>query len=120
MTDDFPPVAEVAAKVAELNKALGAPRACDVEGCWEHQIDEHWFVAVNGHKEEQALKRSNGGGVTVPPFHFYLEFNGWPAGFLTPFGGTMAAGEAANEQTLIAALDAAIAKASGANGKGHA
>ena len=35
----------------------------------------------------------------------YVEYNGFPAGLLTPMGdGCIAAGEAANEDTFIAAL----------------
>lgn len=89
--------------------ALGAAPLNKHAGCWEHQIDESWRVAINGHREAHDVE-----GVSLPPFHIYLEYNGWPAGILHPLtGGLMAAGEAANEGTLIAALVRAIERANG-------
>ncbi len=35
-----------------------------------------------------------------------LKFNGWPAGIIDPAGGIIAAGEAANEDAFIAAIEA--------------
>jgi hypothetical protein len=75
-------------------------------GCWERQIDEHWWIAVNGHREE---KQNSHGGM-VPPFNCMVEFNGWPAGLFDPYNGIIAAGEAANEETFAAALEAEIAR----------
>lgn len=51
------------------------------------------------------------GKTEVPAFHCYVEFNGWPAGLLSPYDGTFAAGEAANEETFIAALEQATERA---------
>lgn len=48
-----------------------------------------WKIALNG-KDFQAK----------------IEFNGWPAGIIDPHGGIIAAGEAANEDTFIAAIEA--------------
>ena len=62
-------------------------------------VDDRWVVKVNGHREQVE---------SVPPFSALLEFNGWPAGIIDPFGGTIAAGELANEDTFIAAMEAAI------------
>ena len=65
-------------------------------------VDDTWKVRVNG----CSVEREN-----IPPFHAYVEFNGWPAGFIgTDGGGVIAAGEAANEDALIAALRAAGAE----------
>jgi hypothetical protein len=47
----------------------------------------------------------------IQPFFCYVEYNEWPAGLFTPYDGAMAAGTAANEDALIAALEAAITKA---------
>ena len=71
-------------------------------GCWESQIDERWHVSINGHRE--AMRDSLGGD--VPPFSAAIQFNGWPAGIINPYGGVIAAGELANEDTLIDALKA--------------
>jgi hypothetical protein len=88
--------------IADLAIALGEAPINKCDGCWEHAIDENWWVAVNPHLEP----RSTSSGEEVPSGHAYVKFNGWPAGLLTPFGGTLAAGAAANEDTLIAALQA--------------
>lgn len=72
--------------------------------CWEHQVDEHWAIALNAHDHEVEFSH----GVKVPAFTCYLEFNGWPAGFVDPKGGTMAAGSLANEDSLCDALRKAI------------
>ena len=48
-----------------------------------------WEIALNG-KEIQAA----------------IKFNGWPAGIIDPQGGIIAAGDVANEDTFIAAIEA--------------
>ena len=78
-------------------------------GCWESQVDEGWFIALNGHKDPMLTSGGAGKGdvvhpIPVEPYTVYVEWNGWPAGILTPFGGTLAAGEAANPETFVAAL----------------
>ena len=35
-------------------------------------------------------------------------YQGWLAGLFTPFGGVFAAGEGANEDTFLAAIDTAL------------
>ena len=72
-------------------------------GCWERGIGS-WWIAVNGHRD--AIKCSH--GAEVPPFNCYVEFNGWPAGLFDPRGGIIAAGDAANEETFAAAVEAEI------------
>jgi hypothetical protein len=46
--------------------------------------------------------------VPVERFEVAFWFNGWLAGALSPFGGTLAAGQAANIDTLAEALRLAI------------
>ena len=92
----------VYAKLVDLAYALGARNICNLPGCWEHQIDDQWWCAGNGGKVERQCST----GISVPPCTFYLEFNGWPAGFVGPAGGIVAAGEAANEDSLLAAIEA--------------
>lgn len=36
----------------------------------------------------------------LPEWHIAIKWNGWPAGILSPQAGMMAAGEAANEDSL--------------------
>jgi hypothetical protein len=72
--------------------------------CWEAQIDEHWWIAANAHR--YAIECSH--GPIVEPFHFYIEFNGFPAGVIDASGrGLFAEGEAANLQTFAEALQKA-------------
>jgi hypothetical protein len=45
----------------------------------------------------------------LPAMTCMVTYNGWPAGMLGPFGGIIAAGDAANERSFIDALRAAAA-----------
>ena len=93
-------IPECLLKVADLALALGVESYTTLPACWEHQVDEHWLIKVNGHKET-----IDG----IEPAWMMVWFNGWPAGSVHPvLGGVIAAGEIANEDTFIAALDAAI------------
>lgn len=100
------PIVEAFGAIAELCIALGDDPLTKHEACWECTIDERWKIAVNGHKEPQKSSMSE---VPIEPFHCYVQYNGWPAGIFTPFGGIIAAGEGANEHTFIAAVRARTA-----------
>lgn len=52
-----------------------------------------WEIALNG-KDIRAM----------------IKFNGWPAGIIDPQGGLIAAGEAANEDEFIAAIEADLGR----------
>ena len=92
-------VSEAFAAIVDYAVQHGAKSIKDLEGCWEATVGE-WFFALNGHGEATTCSR----GADVEPYGVYLEFNGWPAGTLNAHSGLMAAGAAANEDTLIAAL----------------
>jgi hypothetical protein len=102
--------------VMELAQALGVSNINRLDGCWTHRVDDQWWVAVNGHSTEQPAVSPDGASghvpVNVPPYGCYVEFNGWGAGFFDPFGGTFAAGSAANEDTFIEAVKRARGAAS--------
>ena len=89
--------------VADFALARGAASIKDLPGCWESDVDGHWWLAVNGHAETFKCSR----GIDVPPYTIYVEFNGWPAGMIDAGGGEIAAGALANEDTLTKALRAA-------------
>ena len=93
------PIPECFSKVVDLMLALGVEGINTLPGCWEHQVDEHWFIKVNGHKEPID---------NIQPYEMIVWFNGWPAGVIHPDRGVIAAGTLVNEDTFIAALDAAI------------
>ena len=98
-------IPECFSKVAELALALGVEKINILPGCWEHQVDQHWLIKVNGHEEP-----ING----IKPYEMMVWYNDWPAGIVHPVhGGVIAAGTLANEDTFIAALDAAILAAGG-------
>ena len=95
------------ALIAELAEALGVTAIGKLAGCWERDLDAHWFIAVNGHSAPTPCSK----GADVPPFTCYVEWNGWPAALVTPAGGEIVAGSAANEDALIEALRDAITEA---------
>lgn len=98
--------------MAELATALGVSKIGNLPGCWEHQIDDQWWISVNGH--DKAV--SNRDGFNVEPFSMAITYNGWPAGICYRNGGLIAAGECANEDTFISAMQAAIQRVSGSVG----
>lgn len=98
--------------LAEFAVATGAKSIGDLAGCWEKRIDEHWWVAVNGHLDEVACSRE----APVPPRHAYIEYDGWPAGVLSEQGGVVTMGEVANEDSLKAALRRAVTSLQGRRG----
>lgn len=56
-----------------------------------------WHLWVNGHREPLRVPNQE---IAVQPYQVYVEYNGWPAGVITPNGATIAAGELANVFTL--------------------
>ena len=99
----MPNICEAFLLAAELADARGATPLNKHKACWEAKVDDNWWLAINAHREPTPCR----GGAEVPPGHVYVEWNGWPAGFINAYGGSMAAGEAANEDTLCTALRAA-------------
>ena len=102
MNDDD--VSEAFAKIARLGCILKAEPLNKWPGGLEIAIDERWWIAVNGHNETTKCSK----GADVLPFHAWIEYNGWPAGMVSPTGGIIATGSCANENTFIEALDKRI------------
>ena len=104
------PISTVFALLCQLWGVLGHPPINQFPGCWELQIDDEWWVAINGHGEARKTATTPRGGIEgehdCPPFTALLYYNGWPAGVFDPYGGVCAAGEGANEDTLVAAIRA--------------
>ena len=90
---------EAFSKVVDLAQALGVYAINELDGCWEYRVSDKWLLKVNGHAVEVD---------GIPAYHASATYNGWPAGVFSPVGGTIAGGQGANEDTLIAALDEAI------------
>jgi len=78
------------------------------DGVWKQALPGGWFMAVNGGDKVQIVAPEGGMAVPVERFEVAFWFNGWLAGTLSPLGGTLAAGEAANIDTLAEALRLAI------------
>jgi hypothetical protein len=97
--------------IANLATAMGIEKINEIPGCWEHQIDEKWWVSLNGHKTPMTNSKGN----LVQPYNAMLMYGDWPAGIVTPYGGALMCcvgvdtGE--TEDALINALDVATAKA---------
>jgi hypothetical protein len=92
---------EVMLAVVNMAERLGVKSINTLPGCWEHQIDKHWWIAVNGKRKPQMCSK----GVQVPPFSIYIEFNGWPAGICDSHGGVICAGAVGNEKEFIDACN---------------
>lgn len=94
--------------ICKRAQRLGVQPLNALPGCWYQKLTGGWEFAVNGHNEPKTQKfEQHDEPVGIGPFHLYAEFNGWPAATLTPYGGEIAAGAAANVDTFIEALEAA-------------
>ena len=93
-----------------LAKASGTP--CIKDQVWHYKISDKWEIWINGNKVKAAGIRSDGRPTSMlNPYEAYIEFNGWPAGIMTPFESMIAHGTIANIFTLRDAIRAAIKKA---------
>lgn len=76
------------------------------------QIPEYVDEARESETTPDAYVRTEEGTYNSANGHFLFEcvvwFNGWLAGVMDPYSGIIAAGEAANEGTFIAAIRARI------------
>jgi len=104
------PITAVFAAIADLAMAMDVQAINSLPGPWEVRIDDHWTVVVNGQSEPREVKPEESMGATIRPFEAAVFFNGWLAGIMSPFDGAIADGEAANEDTLIKAIEAKIAR----------
>ena len=98
------PVSEAFALIADLAIALGAAPLTKHVGCWEHQLGKRWFIAVNGHRTPTKTSK----GDEVPPFHAYVERDGWPFGLIAPHDGVMVGYRGEAEDDLISELKRAL------------
>lgn len=99
-------ICEAFSRTAHLCLAMHAHPANKHAGCWEVSIDANWWISFNGH--DHPIRNSH--GAEVPAFSCAVEFNGWPAGIFGPYGGMIAAGDCANEDAFLAAIEARIAE----------
>ena len=97
---------DIISAVLALHEASGEP---PVKGrVWQRTLPGGWYLACNGCTEPQSVEPPRGMAVEVKPFEFAFWFNGWLAGSVHPVsGGCVAAGAAANVDTLLTALEEA-------------
>lgn len=80
----------------------GAKQVNKIPGLWDNKIDEHWRIQFNPHHDVLG---------NVPPFSWYVEYNGFPAGILDIRGdGIICCGEFANENGLMEAIERKMQK----------
>lgn len=89
--------------------AHGARHIDKLPGCWERSVSGvaggTWHVALNGHAEPVEVRAPDEGAVCdVAPFSAFVWWNGWPAGDIGTSGWSLAAGDAANEESFRAAI----------------
>lgn len=89
-------------KTCDLALRLGFTTLANIEGCWEHKIDDDWVVRFNPHREP--CQDSTGG--TIPPVTMLVSHRDFPAGAFGPYGGAFFSGA---EDDFIAALDKQLA-----------
>jgi hypothetical protein len=93
----------------ELFEVMGHAPLNRYSGAIGIQVDENWHVAANGHALSKEYQPPKGMKARILPFHFAVWWEGWLAGMLftdgTALDGNIAAGEAANIETLTEALE---------------
>ena len=109
-------VPEVLYAAAAYAESIGVSKINELPGAWIAEVDDQWTLAMNGHRNPVAVEPDGCMAVDdLAPFTLAVWFNGWLAGFVTPTGGTIAAGELANEDSFIAALARATESVDGGN-----
>ncbi len=96
--------AEVFGLVATYVLALRAHPISQYAGCYVFRLDDNWTLALNGHDLAIPCNPDGCMAWVVQPFGCVVFWNGFFAGQFDMAGGLMAAGSAANEDTLVAAL----------------
>ena len=105
-------------KIFALHEALGLPPLNQIAGGWAQALPGGWHMVVNGGDSPIEAKIPGFMTISVKPFTAAFWFNGFYAGAVRPYvdedgqiveDGFIAAGAAANHDTLVAAFDAAIA-----------
>lgn len=104
-----PQLIDLMEPVLRLMQAHGFTAIDQLPGAAEVKIDAQWYLAVNGHDAEIEVTPPDCMSVSLRPYHFVVWYNGWLAGLFHPFGGSLAAGSAANEGALCAAIEKHIA-----------
>lgn len=91
-------------ELAQVHKVVGINH---LPGAYELQIDDTWYLAINGHETPITVDPKGCMEAEIPPWHFAVWYNGWIAGIFHPLrGGEFADGTGANLETFSAAIEA--------------
>lgn len=100
-------MSEAYIKACELIKLITGKNLIELPGKkWSGKIDDNWIIAIHANEGETIEFEPEGTmGCSTTFGILVVWFNGWLAGLLDPYGGTIAAGETANEDTFIEAIE---------------
>lgn len=73
---EFKPINHV---LVEYATHLGVKSISELDGLWEHQVDQHWKIKCNGH--DYTID-------DVPPYSWAVFYRGYLAGMITAVTGT--------------------------------
>ena len=96
-------IVEVYSKVVELAVELGVENIKDLPGAWEHRINEHWRLVVNGRDEK--VKATGG---WLGPYCLAIWYDDWLVVLTSPAEGMIALVE---EQEVLDLLEGEIERA---------
>lgn len=69
--------------ISDLAVVLGVSTISHLPACWEYQVNKTWWFAFNGHGDPRPTASAPSKRSTmVPAFSIFVEYNGWPAGFI--------------------------------------
>lgn len=69
-----------------------------------HRLNEFWVVVINGCSIPKGFK-----DYKIDPGFCFVEYDDWPAGLFTPYGGQFVRNENASEEIFLGLLKEAIA-----------
>lgn len=83
-------ITEIMMRICDVHRSLALPNLKEL-GIWQQQLDDNWSFAVNGTSLPQTVESFGTMGAEIPPFHAAIWWNGWLAGIVSPFSGSMVA-----------------------------
>jgi hypothetical protein len=102
---------DVYCTIAELALAMGALDSREMLGCWEVDLDEGWFLAMNRHSYEVEARPVDGERAMVPGGMVAVWYEGVLVGYVDPWQGLVAVdGRHVHVQELIVAINGKIGR----------
>ena len=93
-------IEQMLAEICRITRALDVQPLGDKPGVWEHQINDDWRLSINPHDKAEARDDN----IPLPPYHFLIEYCGFPFALFSAFDGIIGKGAVANDCNLIDAL----------------